>query len=170
MSFPHRSLPELVLVADDTTLNLSKETDIAFRATLAPEYNAIGQKICDLAWGRYVSKDVAVEKARWVHYREMDQAPAVQWRKRMFPKSKPLLVVHGVVGMQSVLSESGGQGLLPCLVGDEEPELRRIGEPIAHNELWVLRHENLRRSARVRAMLDFLVPRIRSERARLEAN
>jgi DNA-binding transcriptional LysR family regulator len=73
--------------------------------------------------------------------------------------------VQGVAGMLAALKNSTAQGLLPCFVGDLDPELRRIGEPIdAKHQLWLLIHADLKRSARVRALLDFVVPRLLAQR------
>jgi DNA-binding transcriptional LysR family regulator len=67
--------------------------------------------------------------------------------------------------MLAALKASGAQGFLPCLVGDEDLELRRIGEPIeTKDRLWLLIHTDLRRSARVRALLDFVVPRLMAQK------
>jgi DNA-binding transcriptional LysR family regulator len=78
------------------------------------------------------------------------------------------LIVDSVPAMHAVLRTSGAQGVLPCVIGDADPALRRIGEPVAMNELWLLIHAELRRSARVRALIDFLVPRLVAERNRFE--
>jgi len=79
-----------------------------------------------------------------------------------------MMQVWGVMGMHGVLAASGAQGLLPCFVGDRDPELRRLGAPVAMNQPWLLVHADLRRSARVRALCDFLAPPIQAARARLE--
>ncbi|MEM9488969.1 MAG: hypothetical protein AAGC55_07490 [Myxococcota bacterium] len=71
--------------------------------------------------------------------------------------------------MRTLLAASGAQGLLPCFVGDGDPALRRLGEPVAMDQLWLLIHADLRRSARVRALIDFLVPRLLADKPRFEA-
>lgn len=160
-----------VLQADDGLLDLHRETDIALRATTHPVDTAIGRKLCAMAWGLYAPADVDTDTDAlpWVHYIGMDRSPAVQWRRKAYPNAAPMMFVHGVSGMASVLAASGGQGLLPCFVGDRDPRLRRVCEPVAHNQLWVLVHAELKRSARVRALMDFLIPRIVRDRARFEA-
>ena len=80
------------------------------------------------------------------------------------------MTVAGVVSMREVLGPSGAQGLLPCFVGDADPNLRRIGAPVAEHRLWLLIHADLRRSARVRAVVDFLVPRLKAESERFEGS
>ena len=50
-----------------------------------------------------------------------------------------------------------GATLLPCFLGDRSPDLARIGSPLPELDvgLWMLTHSDLRRSARVRAFMDF---------------
>jgi DNA-binding transcriptional LysR family regulator len=98
----------------------------------------------------------------------MTPSPAVTWRRKMYPNATPMMQVEGVMGMLSVLGTSGGQGLLPCFAGERTPAVCRVGPPVAKNELWLLVHADLRRSARVRAVTNFLVPRLQADRARFE--
>lgn len=61
--------------------------------------------------------------------------------------------------------------LLPCYVGDLAPALRRLAsKPLAEprSALWLLTHDDLRRTARMRAVLDFLAKALASERALFE--
>ena len=52
-----------------------------------------------------------------------------------------------------------GIALLPCYLGDVEPDLVRLGGPElgAQLEVWLVLHKDLRHSARIRACADFLV-------------
>jgi hypothetical protein len=56
-------------------------------------------------------------------------------------------------------------------VGDLAPGLRRVtARPLAEprSALWLLTHEDLRRTARIRASLDFLAKALASDRQLLE--
>ena len=63
-----------------------------------------------------------------------------------------------------------GLALLPCFLGDTSPELVRVIGPLDELEtgLWLLTHEDLRRTARVRALLDFLFEELKSQRPLLQ--
>ena len=161
-----RVLP--VLLADDGILDLGRATDIAIRATWHPDESAVGHDICGLAWCRYASVHTTGEALPWIRYLGLASHPAILWAKLAFPARQTRMVVSGVAGMQSVLASSGAQSLLPCFLGDAHPDLRRIGDPVAQNRLWLLMHADLRRSARIRAVIDFMLPRIRAARARYE--
>jgi hypothetical protein len=61
--------------------------------------------------------------------------------------------------------------MLPCFVGDLALGLRRITPkplPAPRSSLWLLTHEDLKRTARIRATLDFLAKALVSERPLLE--
>ena len=49
-----------------------------------------------------------------------------------------------------------GVHLLPCFDGDRDPELVRLGEPLAEaaQDLWILTLPDLRGNGRVRAFMD----------------
>ena len=50
--------------------------------------------------------------------------------------------------------------MLPCAIADQRPDLIRFAEvpDIFNLDLWLLTHEDLRHTARIRAVLDFLTP------------
>lgn len=91
-------------------------------------------------------------------------------RNTPFPK---LPVRHHLPShaLQIEAAASGlGLTLLPCFLGDREPGLRRVpgAEVVQDRSLWLLLHDDLRRTARVRAFLDFVAPAILKRRALLE--
>ena len=54
--------------------------------------------------------------------------------------------------------ESGvGIGPLPCFIGDQNPNLRRLSPPNPEfgTGLWILTHPDLRQAPRVRALMDY---------------
>jgi DNA-binding transcriptional LysR family regulator len=64
-----------------------------------------------------------------------------------------------------------GLALLPCYVGDPAAALRRftpktLAEP--RSALWLLTHDDLKRTTRIRATLDFLAKAFAWERKLLE--
>ena len=75
-----------------------------------------------------------------------------------------------VLGQAALAASGAGVAIVPCLVGDAEPGLRRVppGKTIAAQSVWVLTHPDLRRSARVRAVSGFLVETLRAALPRLE--
>jgi len=63
-----------------------------------------------------------------------------------------------------------GVAPLPCFMGDVEPNLTRLYplDPKIASELWLLTHEDLRNTARIRAFMDFMATSITGDRDLLE--
>ena len=63
-----------------------------------------------------------------------------------------------------------GLAVLPCYLGDPDPELRRVGGvlPEVFADQWLLVHRDLRALPRVRAVMDALIELFQRERALLE--
>ena len=158
----------LVVQVDDGLLDLNRETDLALRATTQPLDSAIGRNVCGLAWGLYAGANAAGDLP-WIHYEGLDGSPGVRWRRAEFGAVQPRMKVRSVAAMRTMLQWVGAQGLLPCFIGDVTPGVRRLRDkPVAMNQLWLLVHADLKRSARVRTVIDFLVPRLLAEKSRLE--
>lgn len=66
--------------------------------------------------------------------------------------------------------EGLGLAMLPCFLGDAEPGIVRVPETgtLAGKGIWLLYHRDLRRTARIRTVIDFLAPAIRRHRRLLE--
>jgi len=143
---------------------LERRTDVAFRFTSQPPETAVGRNLADIAWCRYASKDTKGTDLPWLNHIGLERNHVIQ-KQQEAVSEKEIMQVQGVAGMLTALKNSAAQGLLPCFVGDLDPELRRIGEPFdAKHQLWLLIHADLKRSARVRALLDFVVPRLLAQR------
>ena len=63
-----------------------------------------------------------------------------------------------------------GQAVLPCFVGDEEPELMRVGEPVPElrGEQWLALNEQARHEPAVRKVIDRLVALFEAHRPLFE--
>ena len=69
-----------------------------------------------------------------------------------------------------IIEQGGGIGALFCFVRDARATIERVfPEPFDQMECWVLYHESARGSAKVRAVLDALVPYLRARHAVLSA-
>ena len=82
--------------------------------------------------------------------------PDVEWIKRMLPKAKIVFGSNNRGVQARMCVEGSGIAVLPCPLGDATPELRRIdlGEAPPGRDVWLGYHRDLRRVARLRALLD----------------
>ena len=63
-----------------------------------------------------------------------------------------------------------GAAPLPCYLGEPNPTLARLGPTLREWDLglWILTHSDLRRSARVRAFMDFAGAELARHRRAIE--
>lgn len=161
----------------NATFNLSKrEADVAVRPTRRPPPNLVGRRLCTIAFAAYASP-AYIKKAkksgteRWLSPDDsMAHIPSAQW----LAKNKPDATVPFRANSYLALAVAAAAGIgvvhLPCFVADRNPALRRVMDPDPElsSELWLLTHEDLRRTARVRAFMDFMAEAILKDRALLE--
>jgi DNA-binding transcriptional LysR family regulator len=86
------------------------------------------------------------------------------------PIERNLCRVNAVLGLAEAVEAGIGIGHLPCFVADARPDLIRLAppEPEFAADLWLLTHRDLRRSARARALLDFLATEIAKKKSFIE--
>jgi DNA-binding transcriptional LysR family regulator len=67
-----------------------------------------------------------------------------------------------VTGLLAAVHSGFGLAVLPSFIADRDPELVRCLPPRPEDKgaLWLLTHERLRHTPRVRAVLDFLAGRL----------
>ena len=79
---------------------------------------------------------------------------------------------HGTsAGLLSAVRSGFGIAVLPCIVADADPDLIRCLPPREDHGrvLWLLTHERVRHTPRVRAVIDFLYERLSRHVRQLEA-
>jgi DNA-binding transcriptional LysR family regulator len=92
----------------------------------------------------------------WVAYTEEQSrgpshAPA-RWVQRQVEETGSLLMHVEAIGAGT------GRGVIPCYIGDADPRLERLTAPIPELDAtyWMIVHRDLRRSACVRAVIDWM--------------
>ena len=73
--------------------------------------------------------------------------------------SQQALATNSLLAQQAAVRAGFGIGLIASVLARDDPDLVPVlpDLPLALPELWVLYHADLKRSARIRAMVDFLV-------------
>lgn len=169
----------LELAFSSEEFNLRKrEADIAIRLTHKPPEYLVGRRVLQPAKGVYASHDYLKsnhpgahpEKLRWIGWDEVSSQPP--WNKDSRFASLP--VVHRADDMAAQLEAvKAGMGIaiLPCFMADTIPTLQRLELITSKSfcgDLWILRHEDLRATARVRAFVDFMIEAFEQHRDLLE--
>jgi DNA-binding transcriptional LysR family regulator len=97
-------------------------------------------------WVTYTDEQAHYAPARWVQRQVEETASPVTLRASS-------MLMH-----LEAIRAGTGRGVLPCYVGDGHPLLERLTPPIPEiaAEYWIIIHRDLRRSACVRAVIDWV--------------
>lgn len=155
----------LDLVVGNAGANLSRrEADVALRAAAAPLETLVGRRIADLRWGVYAAPALAARfadpdapDAPWIGYGEAMRAlPVARQLEERVPAERIVYRTSSIVGQVEAAAAGLGFAPLPCFVGDAFAGVVRVGASYDSGRgLWMLTHEDLRRSARVRAFMAY---------------
>ena len=175
----HDLHPEIIIELD-TARELrdlgAGEADIALRSTKSPQpAGVVGRRLCIDDWTLYCSRDYAAQHGvprkvdelkghtlvgggggnlwrayeAWIHELGLDDQIAMH---------------HGTsTGLLSAIRSGFGIAVLPSIVGDDDPDLVRCLPPRkGHGRaMWLLTHDRVRHSPRVRLVIDFLYERLK---------
>lgn len=169
------------LAIDNRVLSLSRrEADIALRVMRPKEGDLFGRKLADIGWTIYAARDLAKTLPPLEGgIARLDRYPVIGWESGVTginaadwltaraSESAFVYRTNSVVN-QLVAARAGiGFAVLPCYLGDPEPDLVRIAPapiPALARELWIVTHADLRRTARVRAFFDVVGEGLVAER------
>ncbi len=157
-----------------------RQADVALRSTDKPPNELVGRRLAAFRTAIYASPKYLKRAPRrrpledhvWIGWdAPRDRARPAQWMQQQVPKATIAARVSSFSSLIHLIREGVGVGILACAVGDQEPDLVRVrSNPIEEIDvsLWILTHPDLRRSARIRAFMDFVSERIVRHRPLLE--
>lgn len=143
-----------------------REAEVAIRATKAPPEASFGKKICDFRFALFGSPAVIaatagtpLEDRRYAFIEG-----TIPWlvpkifKTREAAEQQAIFQCRASRAVQNAAAAGIGLCFLPCYVGDADPRLNRASETLPHLDLqlWVLTHPDLRKTARVRALMTYL--------------
>ena len=150
------------------------EADVAFRSGDTDDSELVGRKIGDSIWAVYASHTYIERHGRPERLEDLAQHALVgfddtmakhriaAWLRKIAPGAVLVARSNSVLGL--VYSAKAGVGVapLPTALGDAEPDLVRVIEPVAElSRIWrMLTTPELRRTPRVSAFFDFIVSEI----------
>lgn len=158
----------LELATATQMVNLTRrDADVALRATTAPDEHLVGRKLASIGFAIYGAKEYVChaggddlsENHSWIGLDEtLAHTAAYKWLASNAPFENTRLVVSSLSGAMAAARHGNGLALLPCYMVDKDQDLVRCSPvlPAVSSELWLLVHRDLRKVARVRALLDYL--------------
>jgi DNA-binding transcriptional LysR family regulator len=175
---------QVEVAVSNLMLNLSKrDADVAIRPAKDPPETLVGRRVAKVAFAIYASRAYIAQhgkiadkisdlrKQQWIAPDDSLAGTSVaQWMRAELPDVDVSLRADSLVAMRQAAQAGLGLAALPCYLGDTSPDLLCVHPPIAAMEtaLWILTHDDLRHTARIRAFTEFAANAFARRRPLLE--
>jgi DNA-binding transcriptional LysR family regulator len=162
-------------VMSDKYIDLGEgDADVALRSGDTDDDELVGRKIGDSVWAVYASRTYIERHGQPASIEDLARHALVgfddtmarhriaQWLRKVAPDAPMAARSSSVLGLIYSVKAGIGIGPLPLSLGDAEPDLVRVLEPVAElTRIWrLLTTRELRRTPRVSAFFDFIVEEI----------
>ncbi|MDR5760223.1 LysR family transcriptional regulator [Caballeronia sp. LZ035] len=155
---------QLELVTDARRYNLARrEADLVFRITPFDEPDVVQRKLMHIDYALYGRRDCAppspgdgTGQTLISMDSAFDQLPDVLWVKRALPNARIVFGSNNRDVQARMCALGAGFAVLPCPLGDADARLKRfdLGETPPGRDVWMGYHRDLKRVARLRALLE----------------
>ncbi|MEO7329197.1 MAG: LysR family transcriptional regulator [Minicystis sp.] len=164
------------LVTGSEILDLARrEADVAVRFFRSRHEDLVVRRVAELAHALYASKAYlarrplkSVADLRKHPILTTTPGPGVveaAWVEKLTGGAQPAFVSTLTTALLEAARIGAGIAVLPRYLGDPEKTLRRLPMPDEPREgIWITVHRDLKHARRVRALLDFLSERLKSDR------
>ena len=174
-------LIQIELIVGQERLDLSRrDADVALRPTSLPPETLVGRRLSGIAAAVYGTQAYLSTRPEntpfgehdWLGYDDsLSHLTADRWLRERVRPERFVLRSNNFLALREAALAGMGLVLLPCYLADYQPALHRLGEPLPEllTDLWLLVHDDLRRTARIRAVMDHVASEVTSIRDKLEA-
>ncbi len=174
---------DIEVISSNEEKNLNRrEADIAIRSFRPSQPDLIVKKLCDARGHLYaaasylerMSKPVSISELNEAHYLDVEKSGMLRAMMNAYGCSLsdhnfPIVTKSHTLQWELVKRGAGISGTLE-VIGDPEPLVERVELPgfaPITAELWIVTHEELRTSRRVRTVFDFLAAEFADNRRTL---
>ncbi|MBW7861498.1 MAG: LysR family transcriptional regulator [Rhodocyclaceae bacterium] len=164
---------EIEVVVADTVLDLTRrEADVALRIGNPGQETLIGRRVGRLAFAAYAAAERPLgdpAEGDWIGYGSA-HGPLSRNLARWWPDARQVYRTNSIIAAHAGAKAGIGLAALPCVIADCDPSLIRaaaLPEDFML-DLWLLIHEDLRQTARIRLFLDFMATALAADADLLE--
>jgi DNA-binding transcriptional LysR family regulator len=165
---------ELELSGSNTSVSLTRrEADIALRLARPEGASLVTRKVATSAYGLFASRAHTAgrnpDTMDLLGFDEsLDDVPQQMWLRDR-ARGHPLVFrANDLVSLLSAVRAGLGAAVLPFFATGNDPDLVCLArEGVPGRDIWLVVHEDVRRSPRVRAVMDVLVEIMAQERGLL---
>ena len=160
---------QLVLSIDNRMLDLGRrEADIALRVRRPTDPALFGRRLTGVSWALYGGPRTAnlrreggafnFARHSVIGWEEPARIVAGDWIAAHVPSDRIFYRSNSLVNQLMAVRAGIGIALLPCYLADPDDGLRRISGVLTDlaSELWIVTHQDLRNTARIRAFLSVI--------------
>lgn len=155
-----------------------RDADVAIRPSRDVPEDLVARRIAGVATALYAApayvasrSRLALEDHSWLAPDDsLSHLASARWLRARISSERVRYRASSLVPLQVAARAGMGIAPLPCYLGDRDAALVRVKGPLTEmaSTLWILMHPDLRRVARVRAFVDFIVPQLDRLRPLLE--
>ncbi|MFA1627752.1 LysR family transcriptional regulator [Rhizobium mongolense] len=155
----------IVLTIGEARANLAyRESDIGIRAFEPDEANLAARLLGEVAYAVYVRRNAGELENRWIAVAEDEAISAyLRWPYRQTPE--PIVAtVNRPRSLPDLVRAGAGKAVLPCFVGDLDPELQRLGGELAElrHRQWIVLNNEDRHRLEIRTVADRMTKLLKS--------
>jgi DNA-binding transcriptional LysR family regulator len=183
----HEKHPEIIIELDDSQdfRDLGEgEADIALRSAIGDlGGGVVGRRLGEDEWTLYCSRDYAAKHGVPTTQAELKKHVFIggggpklwraysAWLHDLGLDDRVIMHHASAMGMMSAIRSGLGIAVLPCIVADADPDLVQCVPPKGgHGRvMWLVTHERVRRTPRVRIVIDFLYEKLSRHIRELQA-
>lgn len=155
-----------------------RDADVAIRATATPPDHLVGRSVGRVGVASYAAPSYLDAQGRgrpiseydWIGFEgALAHIRQARWTATNIPESRQKLRFDSIGAVVAAVARGVGCGALPCFAADDDPRFERLPGTYLQTDVqvWVLTHPDLRKSARVRACLQFFGARLATDAPRL---
>jgi DNA-binding transcriptional LysR family regulator len=173
---------QLVLSIDNRMLDLGRrEADVALRVRRPTDPSLFGRRLTGIAWAFYGPREGVTHLRREsgtfnfarhavIGWEEPARIVASDWISANVPPARITYRSNSLVNQLMAIRAGLGIALLPCYLADPDDAVRRISGvlPDLASELWIVTHQDLKNTARIRAFLTVIGDAIVAQRRAFE--
>lgn len=156
----------VALLTDARLYSLARrEADVVVRIVPFDEPDVIQRRLMHMDYALYTAANAPADPGPERRLVTMDvgfsEMPDAVWLRQQHPQGHVAFRSNNR-HVQAVACAAGvGVAVLPCLLGDAHPGLRRVplASPPPGRDVWLGYHRDLRRLPRLRALVDLLIER-----------
>lgn len=153
------------LTIGEARANLNyREIDIGIRAFQPEESNLAARLLGEVAYAVYVRRNSGEQEERWLAVGEEDAISNYLKWPHLNAASSIVATVNRPRSLPDLVRAGAGKAVLPCFVGDLDPELQRLGPelPELRHQQWIVMNNEDRHRTEIRRVADRMTKLLKS--------